>query len=240
MECFRLLLEYLAWIEHQFLSGIRDSRKAGSLRGMMRGVGEVRMSEHQSWLAKGLGLGYYVEVLREFKKRFRRKRPVFFKPVSGISSRTKHQFTTPFMSQTIWPKWASRQFVTLPRDQTLLPVTFGYFLSSIKNLKDVVWDNWGDERGCDEGDWHTHTRGLHWGLPEVVGTVEQVHCSRGRLLRMGLDFHVCTINKSAHTKRLETYLMILIPYEHPYLWVNIRADWSLQHWYCYKSRSWKY
>ena len=57
MECFRLLLEHLAWIEHQFLSGIRDSRKAGSLWGMMRGVGRVRKSVHQSWLAKGLGLG---------------------------------------------------------------------------------------------------------------------------------------------------------------------------------------
>ena len=57
MECFRLLLDHLAWIEHQFLSGIRDSRKAGSLWGMMRGVGGVRKSIHQSWLAKGLGLG---------------------------------------------------------------------------------------------------------------------------------------------------------------------------------------
>ena len=45
MEYFRLVLEHLAWIEHQFLSCIRDSRKAGSLWGMM------------SWLAKGLGLG---------------------------------------------------------------------------------------------------------------------------------------------------------------------------------------
>ena len=57
MECFRLLLEHLAWIEHQFLSGIRDSRKARSLWGMMRGVGGVKKSGHQSWLAKGLGLG---------------------------------------------------------------------------------------------------------------------------------------------------------------------------------------
>ena len=57
MECFRLLLEHLASIEHQFLSGIRDSRKAGSLWGIMRGVGKVRKSIHQSWLAKGLGLG---------------------------------------------------------------------------------------------------------------------------------------------------------------------------------------
>ena len=56
MECFRLLLEHLAWIEHQFLSGIRDSRKTGSLWGMVRGVGGVRKSIHQSRLAKGLGL----------------------------------------------------------------------------------------------------------------------------------------------------------------------------------------
>ena len=56
MECFRLLFDYLAWIEHQFLSGIRDSRKAGGLWGIMRGVGGVRKSIHQSWLAKGLGL----------------------------------------------------------------------------------------------------------------------------------------------------------------------------------------
>ena len=57
MECFRLLLEHLEWIEHQSLSGIRDSRKAGSLWGMMRGVGGVRKSIHQSWLVRGLGLG---------------------------------------------------------------------------------------------------------------------------------------------------------------------------------------
>ena len=56
MECFTLLFDHLAWIEHQFLSDIRDSRKAGSLWGMMRGVGGVRKSIHQSWLAKGLGL----------------------------------------------------------------------------------------------------------------------------------------------------------------------------------------
>ena len=34
-----------------------DSRKPGSLWGMMRGMGEVRKSIDQSWLAKGLGLG---------------------------------------------------------------------------------------------------------------------------------------------------------------------------------------
>ena len=82
MECFRLLFNHLAWIEHQFLSGKRDSRKAESLWGMMRGVGgEVRKSIHHSWLAKGLrwGLGLLCWGLREFRKKFRRKRPAFFK-----------------------------------------------------------------------------------------------------------------------------------------------------------------
>ena len=57
MECFRLLFDHLAWIEHQFLSGIKYSRRAGSLWGMMRGVGRVSKLIHQSWLAKELGLG---------------------------------------------------------------------------------------------------------------------------------------------------------------------------------------
>ena len=63
MECFRLLYDHLAWIEHQFLSGIRDSTKAGSLWGMMRGVVGVRKSIHQSWLAKRLKLGWGLGLL---------------------------------------------------------------------------------------------------------------------------------------------------------------------------------
>ena len=119
MECYRLLLEHLAWIEHQFLSGIRDSRKAGSLWGIMRGVGGVRKSIHQSWLAKGLGLGLLCWGFKGGSNR-----------VNGISTRTMHQSTTPSLSHTIWPRWAPRQFVSLPIVKTLLPLTFGYSLSS--------------------------------------------------------------------------------------------------------------
>ena len=44
MECFRLRFDHLASIEHQFLSGIRDSRKAGRLWRIMRSK-EVRTPE---------------------------------------------------------------------------------------------------------------------------------------------------------------------------------------------------
>ena len=50
--------------------------------------------------------------------------------VSGISTRTMHQSTTPSLSQTIRPRWASREFFTVPIVQTLLPMTFGYSRSS--------------------------------------------------------------------------------------------------------------
>ena len=128
MECFRLVLDHLSWIEDQFLSGIRDSRKAGNLRGLMRGMGGLRKSIHQSWLVKGLGL-----LCRDFKgvqKDSVGRGQYSSNWLSGISTKTMHQSTTLSLSQTIWPRWASRQFVTLPTDQTLLPVTFGYSISS--------------------------------------------------------------------------------------------------------------
>ena len=50
--------------------------------------------------------------------------------ISCISTRTMHQSTSPSLSQTIWPRCASRQFLTLPIVQTMLPVTFAYSLSS--------------------------------------------------------------------------------------------------------------
>ena len=42
---------------------------------------------------------------------------------------------------------------------------------------------------------------FHGAPPEAVGTVQQVHYSRRILLRNVLEFDVCTINKSAHTKK---------------------------------------
>ena len=116
-----------------------------------------------------------------------------------ISTRTMHQSTTPSLSQTIWPRWPSRQFLTLPIVQTLLHVTFAYSLSSRKNLEAVIMRQLRRWKRL----WRRSlTWGLPWSLSEVVGPVQQVHCSRRRLLRKGLEFHVCTINKSAHTKKV--------------------------------------
>ena len=177
MEYVRLLLEHLAWSEHQFLSGIRDSRRAGSLWGMMRGVGGVSKSIHHSWLAKGLGLGLLCWGFKGAQKEIPSKEASTLQIGSvRIFTRTIHQSTvlvtdclTKMGIKTVphppyIAKFASCDFWLFPK------------LSGCSSL----WDDWGDERGCDEGHWHAHTRGLSWGLPEVVVTVQQVHCSRRR------------------------------------------------------------
>ena len=99
----------------------------------MRGVGGVRKSIHQSWLVKGLGLGlgllcWGFNGVQE--ENYLGRGQHSSNRVSAISTRTMHQSTTPSLSQTIWPRLASRQFLSLPIAQTLLPVTFGYSLSS--------------------------------------------------------------------------------------------------------------
>ena len=132
MECFKLLFDHLAWIEHQFLSGIRDSRKPGSLWGMMRGVGGVTESIDQSWLAKGLGLGLLCWGFKGVQEEIPSEEASTLQIglVAFPSTRIMHQSTNPSLSQTIWARWASRQFLSLPIVQTLVPVTFGYSLSS--------------------------------------------------------------------------------------------------------------
>ena len=131
MEYFRLLFDHVARIEHQFLRGLRDSRKAGSLWGMMRGVGGVRKSIHQNWLSKGLGLGLVCWGFKGVQKEISLGRGQHSSNrVCGMSTRRMPLSTTPSLSQTIWPRWASRHFLSFLIVETLLPVTFAYSLSS--------------------------------------------------------------------------------------------------------------
>ena len=130
MGCFRLLLGHLAWIEHQCLSGIRDSKKAGSLWEMMIGVGVVRKSIHQSWLVKGLGLrlwllcwgfkGVQEEIPREEASTLQIGSVAF--PAGQCTSPQLHPCHRIFDQD-------GHQDNSSP-SQTLLPVTFSYSLSS--------------------------------------------------------------------------------------------------------------
>ena len=95
---------------------------------MLRGVGGVRKSIDQSWLTKELGLlcwgfkGVQEEIPREEASTLQTKSVAF--PPEQYTSRQLQP------CQTIWARWASTQFLSLPIVQTLLPVTFAYSLSS--------------------------------------------------------------------------------------------------------------
>ena len=128
MEGFRPLLEHLAWIEHEFLSGIRDSRKAGSLWGMMRDVGGVRKSIHQSWLPKGLGLGLLCWGFKGVQEEVRSEEASTL-PIGSVAF-PAGQYTSPQLRPCHRLFDQDGQFFTVPIVQTLLPVTVAYSLSS--------------------------------------------------------------------------------------------------------------
>ena len=128
MECFRLLLKHLAWIEHQFLSGIRYSRKAWTLWGMMIDVGGVSKSIHQSWLAKELGLGLLCWGFKGVQEEIPSEEASTLQ--IGSVAFPPEQCTSPqlhlchrLFNQDGYQDRSSPS-------QTLLPVTFGYSLSS--------------------------------------------------------------------------------------------------------------
>ena len=101
----------------------------------------------------------------------------------------------------------------VPCDLWLFPKLSGCRYETIEEMKEAVTKV------------IAHTRRLPWSLPEVVGTVE-VHCSRRRLLQRGLEFHVCTINKSAHTKKVWKLIQwSLCVYIYIYIYIYIRSMW---------------
>ena len=108
-----------------------------------------------------------------------------------------HQSTTPSLSQTIWPRWAPRQFLCLPIVQTLVSVTFGYSLSpeavvmrQLRRWKRLWWRSLTRSR-----------KGTSMWPSRSCWTVQQVQCSRRRLIWRGLEFHMCTINEMPIQKK---------------------------------------
>ena len=85
-------------------------KKAGSVWVMMRGVGGVRKLIDQSWLAKGLGLGLLCWSFKGVQEEIPSEEASKYSSyrVSCISTWKIYQSTTPSLSQTIWPRWASR------------------------------------------------------------------------------------------------------------------------------------
>ena len=180
MECFRLLFDNLAWIEYQFLSGIRDSKKAVRDDKRCRRSKEVNRPE---MIGRGLGLGLLCWGFKGVQKGIRSKEASTLQ--IGSVAFPLGQRTSPQLRPCHWlfdqdgyQDCSSPSLESRPCSLRLLIIPEAQRLSS--------WDNWVEERGWDEGHWHAHTRGLPWGFAKVVGTLQQVHCSRRRLRRRGV------------------------------------------------------
>ena len=165
---------------------------------------------YMHWVPTGqtVNKDYYVEVLREFRKRFRRKRPALFKSGQWHF----HQDNAPVDNSILVTDYLAKMGIKTvphpPYSPDLALCDFWLFPKLKKKLRGCRYETTEEMKEAVTKVIDTLTQE---DLAEVVGTVQQVHCSRRRLLRRGQQFHVCTINKSAHTKKgLETCLMSLV------------------------------
>ena len=129
-----------------------------------------------------------------FSERFLGKRPALFKSGQWHFHENNAQVPNPIFATDYLTKMGINTVPQPPYSPDVAPCDFWLF----PKLRGCHYET--TEEMKESVTKVIDTRGLPWGLPEVVGTVQQVYCCRRGSLRRGLEFHVCTINKSAHTK----------------------------------------
>ena len=160
---------------------------------MIRSVGGVRKSIHQSWLAKGLGLGlicwgfkgFHVEIPWEEASTLQIGSVAFppgqctspqLNPCHRLFDQDGHQDTS----------------ISLPTVQTLLPATFVCRYETIEKMKETVM------KVID-----TLTQeDFHGAFQKVLERYNKCIAAGGDYFEGGQEFHVCTFNKSAHMKNV--------------------------------------
>ena len=120
---------------------------------------------------------YYVEVLREFRKRLRRKRPVLFKSAQWHFHQTNAPVHNSILVTDYLTKMGIKTVAHPSYSPDLAPCDFWLFPKLKEKLSGCRYET--IEEMKEAVTKVIDTRGLPWGLPEVVGTV-QVHCSRRR------------------------------------------------------------
>ena len=156
----------------------KEVRTPELIGGMIRGVGGVRKSKDQSWLAKGLGLG----LLCWGFKRVQEEIP-------------------------------SEEANTLQIGSVVFPQ--GQCTSPQLHPCHRVFDQDGPQDSSSPVMWKLRRRKRLWrrsltrshkrpsvGPSRICWNGTTMHWRWSRLLRRGLEFHVCALNKSAHTKNV--------------------------------------
>ena len=141
---------------------------------------------------------YYVVVLREFGKKFRRKRPTLSKSAQWHFHQDNAPLHNSFLVTDYLTKMGINTVPHPPNSSNLGPCDFWLFpklrcyrYKTIEEMKEAV------TKVIDT----LIQEDFHRALPKLLERLNK-HCSRRRLLRKALEFHVCIINKSARTKKV--------------------------------------
>ena len=187
----------------------------------MRDVGGVRKSIHQSWLAKGLGLGLGLLCwgLREFRKRFQRKKPVLFKSGQWHF----YQDNAPVHNSIIVTGYLTKMGIkTVPHtpyswdlapcDFWLFPKLRGFRYETIEEMKEAV---------MKVIDMLTQ-EDFHGTFQKLLKRYNKCIATRGDYFKGGKSFMYVLSIKKPIQKSLETYRMHLINiYIYIYIWKHL-------------------
>ena len=161
----------------------------------MRDVRGVRKSIHHSWLAKGLELGLLCWGFKGVQE-------VISSEEASTLQWHFHQDNAPVHNSILVTVYLIKMGIKTfphppdspdlaPDDFWLFPKLRGYRYGTFEEMKEAV------TKVID-----TLTQEDFHGAFQKLLERYNVHCIRRILLRRGLEFHVCTINKSAHTKKV--------------------------------------
>ena len=172
---------------------------------------------HQSWLAKGLGvgLGLLCWGFKSFRKRFLRKEPALFKfgqwhfnedNIPGHNPILVTDYLTKMGIKTV-PHPPYSPYLA-PCDFWLFPKPRGCHYETIEKMREAV------RKVIDT----LSKKDFHGAFQKLL---ERYKCIARRLLRRGLEFHECTIKKSAHTKKSGNLSYVPPIYIYIYIYIYI-------------------
>ena len=138
---------------------------------------------------------YYVEVLREFRKRFRRKRPALLKSGQWHFQQDNAPVHNSILVTDYLTKMGIKTVPHPPYSPDLSPCDFWLFSKHKEKLRSCHYETIEEMK-------EAVTKVIDMLTQEDFHGAFQELLEWRRLLRRGLEFHVCTINKSAHMKNV--------------------------------------
>ena len=165
---------------------------------MTRGVGGVRKSIHHCWLATGLGLLCWGFKGVQEESPWEEASTLQIAPGAFPAGQyTSHNFI--FVTDYL-TKMGIKTLPQPPYSPNLAPCDFWLFpklrgcrYETIEEMSEAVLTKVTDMLTQE---------GFDWAFRKLLDLYNKCIASRRRLLRRGLEFHVSTINKSAHTKKV--------------------------------------